>query len=222
MTLSAVLQGQDRSALIKIVLAASVLAGASYLLAVYQQLSGPMIIFWKGLGVGLLALYAALSAKDRNGFQIMLVLALGAAGDVVLDIHFVLGAALFAVGHVLAINLYWRNRRASQRTSQRLLSLALFLGVPLISWQLTKRPEVLFYALILGGMAAMAWTSRFSRYHVGVGAIFFAVSDLLIFARMGPLSGMLWVSIGVWSLYYAGQYLIATGVTQASALSSPA
>ncbi len=220
--MDAALTDKDQAVLTWFCLTLSVMAGDSYLIAVVLHLSGPMIIVWKGAGVGFLALYATLKARDRDGYQIALILALGAAGDVVLDIQFVVGAGLFALGHLFAINFYWRHRRANLGPSQKLASLALALCVPIISWQLIGRPDVLFYALILGLVAAKAWASRFSRYHVGLGAIFFAASDLLIFARMGPLSGVLWVSVGVWSLYYAGQYLIATGVTQAFVRSRPA
>ena len=61
-------------------------------------------------------------------------------------------------------------------------------------------------------MTAAAWASSFPRYRVGLGAVMFAVSDLLIFAQMGvlahsPLPGLL-----IWPLYYFGQFLICTGV----------
>ena len=65
------------------------------------------------------------------------------------------------------------------------------------------------------GMAASAWLSRFSRYNVGIGALLFVVSDLLIFARLG---GRIDQSLSSWfvlPLYYAGQLLICTGVIRA-------
>jgi uncharacterized membrane protein YhhN len=43
----------------------------------------------------------------------------------------------------------------------------------------------------------------------------FVASDLLIFARGGPLAGQTWVGFFVWSLYFAGQALICTGVARA-------
>ena len=61
-------------------------------------------------------------------------------------------------------------------------------------------------------MAAAAWSRL--RYRVGLGAVLFVISDLLIFARMGPLQ---WEEIGdllIWPTYFAGQFLIATGVVQ--------
>jgi uncharacterized membrane protein YhhN len=61
-------------------------------------------------------------------------------------------------------------------------------------------------------MAAAAWTSSFPRYRVGLGAVLFVASDLLIFARMGPLAASALPGLLVWPLYYFGQVLIATGV----------
>ena len=68
------------------------------------------------------------------------------------------------------------------------------------------------YALALGGMAAAAWSSSFPRYRVGLGAVLFVVSDLLIFARLGPLESSAIPGLLIWPLYYFGQFLICTGV----------
>ena len=73
-------------------------------------------------------------------------------------------------------------------------------------------PGVAVYSLGLALMAATAWLSRFPRYRVGIGAVLFAVSDLLIFARMGPLADSPLPDLLIWPLYYFGQFLICTGV----------
>jgi len=73
-------------------------------------------------------------------------------------------------------------------------------------------PGVAVYSLGLALMAATAWTSRFPRFRVGIGAVMFLVSDLLIFGRMGPLPDNLVVGLAVWGLYYFGQLLICLGV----------
>jgi uncharacterized membrane protein YhhN len=75
-------------------------------------------------------------------------------------------------------------------------------------------PAVALYALGLAAMAAFAWLSRFPRYRVGIGALMFVVSDLLIFARSGPLHGQEWVGYAIWTLYFGGQLLIVLGVTR--------
>ncbi len=63
-------------------------------------------------------------------------------------------------------------------------------------------------------MAAAAWISRFPRYRVGIGAVMFAASDLLIFAREAGAMPADLADLLIWPLYFAGQFLIATGVVQ--------
>lgn len=196
-------------------LIAALIAGASYMIPVLASWSGPAIIVWKGLGVGLLALYAALSGASRDVRQIALVMALGAAGDVVLDIAFTAGAALFALGHLVAIQLYWRNRAVRIASRHGAVALGVGIVVPALAWGMTHQAPVAGYALVLGAMAATAWVSRFPRSRVALGALLFAVSDLLIFARMGPLAESALPHLLIWPLYFAGQALIATGVVRA-------
>lgn len=196
---------------------AAIAAGASFTIAAWLGWSGPAVIAWKGAGVGLLAIWAAANARDLDGWLITAVLALGALGDVLLDaIGLTTGAIAFLAGHVAAIALYARHRRGSLTTSQRLLGL-LIAPVTVAVAALFAAPAgqafgVGFYAIGLGSMAAFAWTSAFPRYRVGIGAVLFVISDLLIFSRMGPLAGSFIPTLLVWPLYFAGQALIAAGV----------
>lgn len=129
------------------------------------------------------------------------------------------GAAAFLAGHVVAIVLYLRNRRLLPTPSQRVLGLLVAPLTVAIAVALTARSgqvaTVAVYATALGFMAASAWTSRFPRYRVGLGAMLFAASDLLIFSRAGPLAGSFVPTLLVWPLYFAGQALIASGVVGA-------
>lgn len=193
---------------------AALIAGISYLAAVYAELTGPLIIVWKGLGVGLLALFCARAVPSQQGWHIATIMAFGAAGDVVLDIHFMSGAVLFAIGHVLAAEFYWSARRTQLSHVQQTLSALILLAPPVTAWVLTARVDIVFYTILLAVMASLAWRSRFSQSRVGLGALFFVISDLLIFARMGPLADQLWASLAIWGLYFGGQYLIATGVVR--------
>lgn len=192
---------------------AALVAGASYYFADRLIAPGPLHIVWKGAGVTLFALWAALNARSRDGWLIAAVLALGALGDVLLEaIGLTIGAVAFLAGHLVAIGLYLANRRAAPTGSQRLLSLALLIGTPVISWLLTRDAGVALYAAGLGAMAAAAWISRFPRYRVGLGAVLFVISDLLIFARLGPLANSALPGLLIWPTYFAGQALIAWGV----------
>ena len=77
------------------------------------------------------------------------------------------------------------------------------------------------YTAFVASMAAAAWISRFPRYRTGIGAMMFLASDLLIFARMGPLAGDVWVGFAIWGLYFGGQFLIAIGVTRTLEAETP-
>lgn len=198
----------------KLALLASIIAGLSYLWVVAADLQGPLLIVWKGAGVSFLSIYVLLRMRSVDGLMLAGVMALGALGDVLLEIAFTLGAASFALGHVLALLLYRRNLRPNSSLSQRALGLVLVIGTPLIAWLLTRAVDVTGYAVLLGLMAGAAWTSRFSRYRTGIGAVMFVASDLLIFARMGPLAGSAFVGLAIWALYYVGQLLITMGVTK--------
>jgi uncharacterized membrane protein YhhN len=102
--------------------------------------------------------------------------------------------------------------------SQGLLAGALLVAIPIAAYLLpadrARAPIAAAYAGGLALMTATAWISRFSRYRVGLGAVAFAASDLLIFAENGPLANQGWTGFAVWSLYFAGQALICVGVTQ--------
>ena len=78
-------------------------------------------------------------------------------------------------------------------------------------------PGIALYATGLAAMAAMAWLSDFPRSLVSFGALLFAVSDLLIFARLGPLAGSIVPDLLVWPLYFGGQAMIAWGVARSLA-----
>ena len=160
------------------------------------------------------------------------VMVCGAAGDILLDaISLVAGAAWFALGHLLAMGLYWRNRRhlhnGHQGETANLQRAAAelwpcWLGVPValgLTAVLAKGQPLagvaVVYTLLVALMAAFAWRSRFPRHWVGLGAFLFLVSDLLIFTRTaGPVPLRDVAGLLVWPLYFGGQALIARGVVQ--------
>lgn len=201
-------------------LIAAIAAGVSYMASWSLPLAPTVAIAWKGTGVALLALYAASRAKTLDGWLLAAVMTFGALGDVLLETSgLAIGALAFLAGHMIAIGLYLRNRRPALTLSQILLALLLVPATVTIAFLLpTDRataPGIAFYATGLSLMAAAAWTSRFPRYRAGLGALMFLDSDLLIFARAGPLHGQAWVGFAIWSLYFAGEALIAVGVASA-------
>lgn len=193
----------------------AVAAGASFWFVGQHTIPALPWVAWKGAGVALLAIWAAVNAHNRDGWLITAVMALGALGDVLLERSQTGGALAFLAGHVVAIILYLLHRRTKPSPSQVALSILLLAAVPVIAFLLpadrTAAPGVAVYATGLGAMAASAWISRFPRYRVGLGAVMFVASDLLIFSEMGPLAGSLVPFFLIWPLYFAGQALIAWG-----------
>lgn len=200
-----------------LVLAASVAAGASFVGSWSLDLAPVLAIAWKGAGVALLALYAGLKARNLDGWLICLVMALGALGDVLLETSgLIVGAVAFLAGHLVAIALYLKNR--VRRLSGRAWA---FLVVPLavavafiLPSDRAMAPGVALYTLGLSLMAACAWISRFPTVLTGIGALMFVLSDLLIFARGGPLAQAAWIGLAIWALYYVGQLMICVGVVR--------
>ena len=200
-------------------LLASLVAGISFFFVKDSHFPGLYQMAWKGAGVALLALYALLKGHEGDARQIALVMALGAMGDVLLEIDQTVGAAAFLAGHVVAMWLYLRNWRPNITFSQRLLAslvVPISVFVAAVCSPPAQQMATAIYAFFVAGMAASAWTSRFPRYRTGIGAMMFLASDLLIFARMGPLANSLLPGLLIWPLYYAGQFLICIGVVGTS------
>ena len=202
------------------VLVASILAGLSYVASWNLGLPHAAELAWKGLGVSLLAVYAALNARTVDGWLLVAVMAFGALGDVLLGAAgLTVGALAFLAGHLVAIGLYLRNRRPTLSRSQLALAVVLVPAVVVTAFLLPVNragaPGVAVYSLGLALMAATAWSSRFPRYRVGIGALMFVVSDLIIFGRGGPWPDNFATGLAVWGLYYFGQVLICVGVVRA-------
>ena len=206
-----------RDNLAKLALLAAVIGGTSYVLAWGMNLPPAWDLAWKGTGVGFLAVFAGLRARSLDGWLLTAVMTFGLLGDVLLGVNFIVGALAFLAGHLVAIGLYLRNRRPALTRSQLLLAVVLVPATVIIAFLLpTERaeaPGIALYATGLSVMAACAWISRFPRLWTGLGAIFFLVSDLLIFARMGRIEPGFTVGLAVWGLYLAGQVMICLGVS---------
>ena len=179
---------------------------------------GLYAILWKMAAVGLLVPFAL--RRHHEGEFILLAIMLGfyTLGDGLIELSMVAGALAFAVGHLVAMLIYFRHRRVSPVFSQKLLAVTIFVATPIIAFVLPPTQDegiqVAAYSVILAAMAAMAWNSNFPRYRVGLGAILFVISDLLIFAELGPLAGTTITGIAIWYLYYFGVLMIAVGVAQ--------
>lgn len=174
----------------------------------------------KASGVGLLALAAALIPRQRTLAAIM---AAGALGDILLELPDGLlpGGASFAVGHVIAIIFYARNRL------QPALPLATLAAVALILYGLAMPALVLpagaplgaltLYAVLLCGMAASTLISRFPLRLTAMGALLFVLSDTFLVMGLGGrfIVSPVLQGLVVWYTYYIGQLGIFAGIISA-------
>jgi hypothetical protein len=196
----------------------SILAALAYYYLRWEPWPEIYVLPVKGAAVGLLAAYLWLRHSSPDARLMAAAFAAAALGDMAIEIDRQIGGLLFFGYHVLAMVVYLRNRRAELSPSQKAAVVAMLVLTPVIAWFLPadrmQAANVGLYALALGGMAASAWASVFPRYRVGAGAVLFLLSDLMIFADMGPLQGEVALQILIWPVYYLGQLLIAVGVAQ--------
>lgn len=199
-------------------LAISIAAGLLY--PVIDGRFGAVVdIAAKGLGVGALALAAALVPGRR---WLAAIMAAGAIGDMLLEIPglFIAGAGAFAVGHIIAMVFYTRNRRGGVPMIDRLTALGLIgYGLAMPSLVMPAGAAVgtlMIYSVLLCGMAAAALLSRFPSQWTALGAILFVVSDTLLVMRMGGrlVGGNTLHGLMVWYFYYLGQLGIFVGVSR--------
>jgi len=201
----------------RIVLWAALVGGISYVAGWFLDIPPGLSTAWKGTGVGLLAVYAALNARSLDGWLLAVVLAFGCLGDVLLETHgLIVGALAFLAGHLTAIWLYLKNRRPETAPRHWAIAALLFVVITGVAFLLPPdragAPGIALYAAGLAAMTGAAFVSRFPRALVFAGALMFAVSDLLIFLRTGrPALDTFPMGLAVWGLYFAGQALIAVG-----------
>lgn len=207
-------------------LAASLIAGCSYWFARDAELAFPVMIAWKGSCVGLLAIHALTMPRSASSLALAAIMALGSLGDMLIEISLAAGALAFLVGHLVAIRFYWLNRTPDRPALRRLFGPAIVVVLPLVAFFLpadrSAAPAVAVYSAGLAGMLAAALASRFPLGRVGLGAALFALSDLLIFARMGPLASSPIPGLLIWPLYFFGQFLICIGIIGRAGILPPA
>ncbi|MFZ4689428.1 MAG: lysoplasmalogenase family protein [Polymorphobacter sp.] len=170
----------------------------------------------KGLGVGLLGGAALLAGRP----WLAAIMSAGAVGDMLLEVPggFFFGAGAFAIGHVIAMVFYARQRRSNIPVVDRVAAAGVIgYGLVMPAFVMPNDTPVgalILYSMLLCGMAAAAALSRFSRNWVALGALLFVVSDTLLIMRLGGrlLGGATVHSLMVWYFYYFGQLGIAIGV----------
>ena len=177
--------------------------------------------------IGLINLIYALKVKKGNmKFAIILFIGLvfAMAGDIVLNIHFIGGAILFAVGHVffyVAYNFIEKFKLIDLLYTACVFvpALAILLFVPILNYgSVLMQIICIFYTLVISFMVGKAISiyvrkKTLANLFVLLGSIFFFFSDaMLLFAQFSNVS----VAFGVLCLatYYPAEFMLAHSVYQ--------
>ncbi len=197
----------------------SLIVAISYPISFYINMPDLVMIAWKMAAVGCLALYALRNHQHGNFLILAAFLSFYALGDGLVEFNLIWGAIAFSIGHIIAIYLFSRYRRAQLSPSQKALACFIPFIVPIIAWTIVRSPtesgfDAALYIFLLAVMAAMAWSSSFPRYRTGLGAILFIISDLLLFSRFKIGDDNIILNLSVWYSYYFGVFLITTGIVQ--------
>lgn len=183
-------------------------------------LKGITSAWFVGLGVlNLVYTYGADRKKLPVTWLVVTGLIFAMAADVLLGIHFILGTALFAAGHLFCCAAYCTLEHFHKKDlipigTACLVSLFCALGTPFIQLDdPVMKPILLAYALIISCMLGKAIGNLLqkpsrTRWLLLLGSAMFWFSDLMlawnIFGNGGHLAGTLCLYT-----YWPGQYLLA-------------
>lgn len=209
----------------RIVLLLAIVIGLGYVVTFSSPTNETFRFVWKFASVGSLAIYAAVSARNLDGWLLTGAMLFSALSDIFLvTIGDIPGALSFIVADCIAIWLYCRHLRAGIGAPVIIVAIVSIIAAAGLAYILPDdRNEALgiaIFTLPLAAMAAFANLSRFPRYFVGLGATMVLFSDVLIFARMGVLKEMVGGVELVWLLYFVGEVLVVMGVTRALRLNT--
>ena len=217
----------------KIMLALNIVLGALclFLIILYDCCGGLMLKGITAAGFVLLGLinvlYAWLAKSDHRPFALRMLLGLTVCmiGDIVLNLSFIPGAIIFALGHILyciafgKLNQYRKND-FFPITAVTLLSLAILLLTPGLHFGSSVMACIVYiYALIISLMVGKA-IANYLRGHSALtalqmlGAILFYFSDLMLlllsFADAPHITDVLCLYT-----YFPGQCLLAHSIFHA-------
>lgn len=204
----------------RIILLVAIMIGLSHVITFSSPTDETLKFVWKFASVGTLALFAALCARNLDGWLLVGVMLFSALSDIFLvTIGEMPGALSFIVADCLAIWLYCRHLRTGIGAPAIIFTGVFIIAAAGLAYILpadrTQALGIAIFTIPLAAMAAFAVLSRFPIYLVGLGATMVLSSDLLIFARMGVLRDMAAGAEIVWLLYFVGEVLVAIGVTRA-------
>ena len=172
--------------------------------------------------------YVILQKQNNLKFPIIMAIGLFFAmlGDIMLNIEFIVGALLFAVGHVWYFIAY--NFLQKFKPSDLIYGMAIFvpaiifiLCMPIFDFgSMLMKIIVMFYALIISFMvgksiANLVATPTRQNILITIGSILFFFSDLMllmnVFGNLSPVFDVLCLAT-----YYPAECILATAIAKQS------
>lgn len=162
--------------------------------------------------------------RARRDFSLTMLAGLffGFLADIVLQLHFLAGAAIFALGHVCYVAAYCRLLAREHQDCLCCLgiilpSLALILFLPILDFGGNfMQAVVMVYAIVISLMTGKAWSnyrrrpSLLTKYLL-IGSILFFFSDFMLlfafFTDVGRIANILCLIT-----YYPGQAILAASI----------
>ncbi|MEJ2457851.1 MAG: hypothetical protein P8Y58_06750 [Novosphingobium sp.] len=183
-----------------------------------SRLPGVYLLTLKAAPLVLLAAYATLRHRGHDSQLLAAMLIFEGVGAALSDLAESWAGIVMVVGFALGIGLFLTHRRPHLTGSQKGLAVALLLLTPVIC-QFVVNPLAgvgwapVYFGVAMGGMAASAWTSRFPRYRVGLGALLIVAGSMAALISLRVVNGPGLGEILGWPLFYLGNLIMATGVT---------
>ncbi len=195
----------------------SILYGTGYYPDGYQ-----LSLILKPMPVLLLAVYVIVSMRTSDHLILGLALIMSASADLAIALpgaqSFQNGIIGFTAAHVAYMVLFLKNRQDAIDVHKKPIRLSFLLWVLAFAaaylfytTDLDIKWDLISYTFVLTGMVTAALISRYYSWSVGLGAMLFYISDMLLGAH-AFLDAPWWVGTMVWTVYYLGQMLIAIGV----------
>lgn len=175
------------------------------------------------VAIGVINFVYAMRTKSNLKYPtIMLVgLVFAMLGDIVLEIEFIIGAVLFAIGHICFIIAYCSINKFSYKDlicgmCIFIPSLLFIILAPIFDYQnITMEILVIVYALIISLMVGKALSNVLQNANsvtitALIGSIMFFLSDLMLLLNV--FAGLPVVGILCLALYYPAEFLLAYSI----------
>ncbi len=180
-------------------------------------------LVWKGVCIGLpyLILLFGTSLKSLEGtvtyvnWILVLAMTFCAFGDIILEIKFIRGGALFFIGHIIYVFALFELNGSISYVSLAVYAVMVGTGTLLTKTKLSKKYRTLLvaYNLAISGSFALAvpliLTGSPALVLLGTGACFLVISDWLLARNKACGSTFSWSLISL-LFYFGGQILIST------------